>query len=104
MASSDGGDATTAEAGTTVNEGDAATVPVAVREQLALRPGDRLRWRVVDDELRVEIGHQREGVFDDARRPFRRDDGLAFGDARLVGLRVRRRGRRRGRRRAPRAT
>jgi AbrB family looped-hinge helix DNA binding protein len=65
MASSDGGDAATAEGETTVSEGYAATIPAAVREQLDLRPGDRLRWRVVDDELRVEIVHQREGVFDD---------------------------------------
>lgn len=50
---------------TTVSDSFAATVPAEVRDRLDLRPGDKLRWRVVGDELRVEVVHQREGVFDD---------------------------------------
>jgi AbrB family looped-hinge helix DNA binding protein len=65
MMSRGGSDVATVEGETTVSEGCAATIPSAVREQLDLRPGDRLRWRVVDDELRVEIVYQREGAFDD---------------------------------------
>jgi AbrB family looped-hinge helix DNA binding protein len=59
-----GGDAE-ASGETTVSESYSATVPAAVRERIDLRPGDKLRWRVEDGELRVEIVHQREGVFDD---------------------------------------
>lgn len=50
---------------TTVSESYSATVPAAVREFVDLQPGDKLRWRVTDGELHVEIVHQREGVFDD---------------------------------------
>lgn len=51
---------------TAVNDRYAVTIPSAVRERLGISPGDRVRWRVTeDDELAVEVIHEREGAFDD---------------------------------------
>lgn len=58
-------DDTEASGETTVSESYSATVPAAVRDLIDLQPGDKLRWRVEDGDLHVEIVHQREGVFDD---------------------------------------
>jgi bifunctional DNA-binding transcriptional regulator/antitoxin component of YhaV-PrlF toxin-antitoxin module len=58
-------DDTEASGETTVSESYSATVPAAVRYLIDLQPGDKLRWRVEDGDLHVEVVHQREGVFDD---------------------------------------
>lgn len=51
---------------TTVNESFSVTVPAAIRRQLNLEPGDKIRWTVTEDEeLSVEVIQQRYGVLDD---------------------------------------
>jgi AbrB family looped-hinge helix DNA binding protein len=50
---------------TKVNERGGTTIPASVRESLGIEPGDKIRWTVVDDDVRVEVVHQQEGVFDD---------------------------------------
>jgi antitoxin PrlF len=51
---------------TTLNDRGMVSIPADVRRRLDLDAGDKLRWMVdEDDELRVEVVHQREGVFDD---------------------------------------
>lgn len=51
---------------TAVNDRYAVTIPSSVRERLDIGPGDRVRWRVTeDDELSVEVLQEREGAFDD---------------------------------------
>lgn len=51
---------------TTVSDRYAVTVPAEIRQRLDIEPGDKLRWRITDDEtLRVEILEQRYGAFDD---------------------------------------
>lgn|GEM_PF-1590655 len=50
----------------TLTENYAATIPAAVREQLDVRPGDKLRWRATEaGKLEVEIVRQREGALDE---------------------------------------
>lgn len=50
----------------TITENYAATIPAAVRSQLDVEPGDRLRWTATEDgTLRVEVVRQREGALDD---------------------------------------
>jgi len=49
---------------TTVNENYAVTIPAAVRADLDLEPGDRLRWDIDDDgRLVAEIVRERHGAF-----------------------------------------
>lgn len=56
----------TNEKETTVNGSFAVTIPVAVREDLDLEPGDRLRWGVDDTgRLVAEIVRERYGIADD---------------------------------------
>lgn len=50
---------------TKVSDRGMVTVPAAIRRRLGIDAGDKLRWQLDDDELSVEIVHQREGVFDD---------------------------------------
>lgn len=51
---------------TTVSARGGVTVPASVRDRLDIEEGDKLRWRIDDeDELRVEVVRQREGVFDE---------------------------------------
>lgn len=51
---------------TAVFEGGRVVIPVEIRRQLDIDPGDVLRWSIdEDDSLTVEVVHQREGVFDD---------------------------------------
>ena len=51
------------EAETTVTGSFAATIPAAIRSQVDLEPGDRLRWDVDHDgRLVVEIVRERYGV------------------------------------------
>jgi AbrB family looped-hinge helix DNA binding protein len=51
---------------TTVNESFSVTVPAAVREQLDLEPGDKIRWTATEDGgLSVEVVQQQYGVLDD---------------------------------------
>ena len=50
----------------TITENYAATIPAAVRSQLDVQPGDKLRWTATEDgALRVEVVRQREGALDD---------------------------------------
>jgi AbrB family looped-hinge helix DNA binding protein len=48
-----------------VNESGGVTVPAEIRDRLDIEPGDKLRWRVDDDELGVSVVRQRYGAFDD---------------------------------------
>lgn len=51
---------------TKVSDRGMVTIPAALRRQLDIEPGDKLRWTADDEgDLSVEIVHQREGVFDD---------------------------------------
>lgn len=51
---------------TKVSDRGMVTIPAALRRQLDIEPGDKLRWTADDDgSLSVEVVHQREGVFDD---------------------------------------
>lgn len=50
---------------TKVSDRGMVTIPAALRRRLDIESGDRLRWRVDDGDLSVEVIHQREGVFDD---------------------------------------
>lgn len=51
---------------TKVSDRGMVTIPAALRRELDIEPGDKLRWAVDDDgELSVEVVHQREGAFDD---------------------------------------
>ena len=50
---------------TTVSDRGGVTIPAEVRERLDIEPGDKIRWTVEDGDVRVEVVHQREGVFDD---------------------------------------
>ena len=50
---------------TTVNDSHSVTVPAEIRDRLDIEPGDKIRWTLADDELRVEVVRQRYGAFDD---------------------------------------
>lgn len=50
---------------TTVNDSHSVTVPAEIRDRLDIEPGDKVRWTLADDELRVEVVRQRYGAFDD---------------------------------------
>ncbi|UWG52023.1 AbrB family transcriptional regulator [Halalkaliarchaeum sp. AArc-CO] len=50
---------------TTVNDRGMVTVPASLRRRLDIESGDKLRWEVVNDELRVEVIRQRYGAFED---------------------------------------
>lgn len=51
---------------TKVSDRGMVTIPVALRRQLDIEPGDKLRWTVDNaGTLSVEVVHQRKGVFDD---------------------------------------
>jgi AbrB family looped-hinge helix DNA binding protein len=51
---------------TKVSDRGMVTIPANLRQRLDIEPGDKLRWTMDDeDNLSVEIVHQREGVFDD---------------------------------------
>lgn len=52
---------------TRITDDGTVRIPTTVRERLGVEPGDRLRWRVTDDDqLRVEIVRQEYGAFEDA--------------------------------------
>lgn len=50
---------------TTVNDSYSVTVPAAIREKAGIEAGDKIRWRVDDSTLSVEVVKQKTGVFDD---------------------------------------
>jgi len=50
---------------TTVNDSRSVTIPKEVCDELGVKPGDKVRWRIEDGELSVEIIRQRYGAFDD---------------------------------------
>jgi bifunctional DNA-binding transcriptional regulator/antitoxin component of YhaV-PrlF toxin-antitoxin module len=45
--------------------GNQASIPAHIRRAFDIKDGDTLRWRVVDDELRVSVVASEEGAFDD---------------------------------------
>ncbi|OLZ41225.1 AbrB family transcriptional regulator [Natrinema saccharevitans] len=47
-----------------INDSYSVTVPAAVRRELDIEPGDKIRWRVTEDgTLAVEVVTQRDGTF-----------------------------------------
>lgn len=50
---------------TKVSEGGMVTLPAELRRRLDIQPGDKLRWRVVDENLEVEVVRQRYGAFEE---------------------------------------
>ncbi|ELZ14790.1 transcriptional regulator [Natrinema mahii] len=49
---------------TTINDSYSVTVPAAVRRELDIEAGDKIRWRVTEDgTLSVEVVTQRYGAF-----------------------------------------
>jgi antitoxin PrlF len=62
---------------TTVSERGGVTIPSEIRERLDIEPGDKIRWTVEDGDVRVEVVHQREGVFDDFEPAPMGGDGAA---------------------------
>lgn len=50
---------------TKVSERGGVTIPSEIRERLDIEAGDKIRWTVEGGDVRVEVVHQREGVFDD---------------------------------------
>lgn len=62
---------------TAVNDSGMVTLPAAVRRQLDIEPGDKIRWSVGDDgDLRVEVVRERYGAFEDAPTADLGDDSL----------------------------
>lgn len=50
----------------TVSDRYGVTIPARIRSRLDVRPGDKVRWRLMDDRsLHVEVIRQRYGAFDD---------------------------------------
>ena len=45
--------------------GTQASIPAGIRRALDIEDGDTLRWRVVDEELRVTVVSTEAGAFDD---------------------------------------
>ena len=45
--------------------GNQASIPAGIRRALDIEDGDTLRWRVVDEELRVTVVSTEAGAFDD---------------------------------------
>jgi len=46
--------------------GNQANIPARIRRELDIDDGDTLRWHVEEDgTLRVHVGQQRSGTFDD---------------------------------------
>jgi bifunctional DNA-binding transcriptional regulator/antitoxin component of YhaV-PrlF toxin-antitoxin module len=45
--------------------GNQVSIPAHIRDQFDIEDGDVLRWKIIDDELRVEVYSQESGVFDD---------------------------------------
>lgn len=44
--------------------GNQTDIPATVRREFGVDDGDRLRWRITEnDELVVEVGHSREATF-----------------------------------------
>jgi AbrB family looped-hinge helix DNA binding protein len=50
---------------TTVNDSRSVTIPKEVCDELDVKPGDKVRWHVIDGELSVEVVRQRYGAFED---------------------------------------
>ena len=69
----------------TITENYAATIPAAVRSQLDVEPGDKLRWTATEDgALEVEVVRQREGALSDFEPEPMGGDGVAAHD--LTGV------------------
>lgn len=65
---------------TTINDRGMVTVPATIRRRLDIDAGDKLRWRVDDGRLQVEVVHQRYGAFDDFEPVSMGGDGLETHD------------------------
>jgi bifunctional DNA-binding transcriptional regulator/antitoxin component of YhaV-PrlF toxin-antitoxin module len=53
------------EVGEGTVSGNQVSIPAHIREQFDIQDGDVLRWKIIGDELRVEVQSQESGVFDD---------------------------------------
>jgi len=53
------------EVGEGTVSGNQVSIPAHIRARFDIEDGDVLRWKIVDDELRVEVCSQEVGVFDD---------------------------------------
>ena len=65
-----------------VTDRGTATIPVDLRRQLDIEPGDKLRWNTDEEEnISVEVVKQRYGAFeDDHRKAPMGGDGLETHD------------------------
>ena len=45
--------------------GRSVTIPKSICDELDVKPGDKVRWRVDDGELRIEVVSQRNGAFEE---------------------------------------
>lgn len=45
--------------------GNQANIPARIRRELGIDDGDRLRWEIDENGVRVEVVHQRRGTFAD---------------------------------------
>lgn len=53
------------EVGEGTVSGNQVSIPARIRRRLEIDDGDIIRWKVVDDELVVEVLHRSEETFDD---------------------------------------
>ena len=53
------------EVGEGTVSGNQVSIPAHIRKRFDIEDGDVLRWKIVNDELQVEIHSQEMGVFDD---------------------------------------
>ena len=53
------------EVGEGTVSGNQVSIPAHIRDRFDIEDGDVLRWKIVDDELRVEVHSQESGVFED---------------------------------------
>ncbi len=53
------------EVGEGTVSGNQVSIPAHIRDRFDIEDGDVLRWKIVDDELQVEVHSQERGVFED---------------------------------------
>lgn len=62
---------------TKVSDRGMVTIPAALRRELDIEPGDRLRWDIDEEgDLEVEVVRERYGAFDDFEPVSMGGDGL----------------------------
>lgn len=62
------------EVGEGTVSGNQVSIPAHIRERFDIEDGDVLRWKIVDEELHVEVYSQESGVFDDFQPGTSEDD------------------------------